>query len=199
MSEPDNQARAEAWLKKELLRGGEDWDRPLLVASLKALLDDRDASPALARWIIDKLKASPKAQYHPPTDDRDLTHEVYGWMHVLVGRAGMVPMYEEQHRRDEARVRELEAEVERKDKAIRAALAENERESALLVDCDTNRLLHGWARIIDSMVSTLRAALSGSPAPAPTTEGSAATPEEPGSVLRARMYEDPNEPEGEMR
>lgn len=57
-----------------------------LLERLDAAERDRDEArrerDALLAWLIAKIKTVGE-YYEPPTDGRDATHEIYGWMHVL--------------------------------------------------------------------------------------------------------------------
>lgn len=76
----------------------------------------------LADWIIAKLKTM-KDYYEPPTDGRDIVHEIYGWMHVLC-------FHYEQNRREVKEygaARRTAKELEAANADLRKRLEEAER------------------------------------------------------------------------
>jgi len=65
------------------------------------------------QWILAKIKGL--SDYHPPLDNRDEEHEIYGWMHVLCNDHESIKtffrLHEEGYRRNKEEVAALLTEI----------------------------------------------------------------------------------------
>ncbi len=79
---PERIAELRAMIERSSWAG---MDKEMLAELAPALLDAAEENARLCRlpeWIIAKLKTMTE-YYEPPTDGRDITSEIQGWMHVL--------------------------------------------------------------------------------------------------------------------
>jgi hypothetical protein len=86
-----------------------------------ALLAALEAVEELPQWIITKLKTLGE-YYEPPTDGRDMAHEIYGWMHVLcfhyIQNRREVKEYDAARRAIKAMQKERDEEKDRRQETI---------------------------------------------------------------------------------